>query len=575
MLELLAPREDVVQTPRAVLHLLGRTLPGATVRVGGEPVTVYATGVFARDGIPLAPGTNTLLVEAVTPDGQTLTRSLRVERVPPDAPVQWPLNSLWLNGASLRPAEALRVAPGEPVDVAVQATPGQRVEARLPGQAWHALVESASRPGHYAAALSFAETTDETAAPVQLRISAQALPRTAARRSIVTVTPAEAGAWRPDPSRLLVVGAEGAELVHGLHDVRLGGPFLAELPSGTLLRATGRRGEALRVQLAPDTTAWVARSAVAPAAAGTRAAHAAITSLTVAGSSEGDVLDIPLPAGVPVAIRVVADTRGAMQLQVEVFNAHHATSWITHHDSCRVVREVSAEQAGPGRVLLRVDPIAPRLWGWHSERTASRLRITLHPVPRVADASQPLAGLRVALEPGHGGPTNLGAVGATGVPEKDVNRWTADALQAELQSAGASVLMVREGDDNPTPRERARRVMDSRADLFVSLHANATDTRNGFLRVAGTSTFYKHATGRDAAAAVLRRMLELTGLDDFGRVGNFNYAPIRLVTAMPAILVEQAFMSHPGDEARLLDPAFRAITARAVRMGLEDFLRSA
>jgi N-acetylmuramoyl-L-alanine amidase len=171
-------------------------------------------------------------------------------------------------------------------------------------------------------------------------------------------------------------------------------------------------------------------------------------------------------------------------------------------------------------------------------------------------------------------PTNLGAVGATGVPEKDINRWTADALQAELQAAGALVLMVREGDDNPSPRERARRVLDSDAQLFVSVHANATDTSNGFLRVAGTSTFYKHATARDAAAAVQRRMLEQTGLDDFGLVGNFNYTPIRLVTCMPAILVEQAFVSHPGDEARLLDPTFRAITARAVRLGLEDFLRA-
>jgi N-acetylmuramoyl-L-alanine amidase len=134
--------------------------------------------------------------------------------------------------------------------------------------------------------------------------------------------------------------------------------------------------------------------------------------------------------------------------------------------------------------------------------------------------------------------------------------------------------MVREGDDNPSLRERARRVLDSDAQLFVSVHANATDTSGGFLRVAGTSTFYKHATARDAAAAVQHRLLEQTGLDDFGLVGNFNYTPIRLVTTMPAILVEQAFLSHPGDEARLLEPAFRATTARAVRLGLEDFLRA-
>jgi N-acetylmuramoyl-L-alanine amidase len=208
------------------------------------------------------------------------------------------------------------------------------------------------------------------------------------------------------------------------------------------------------------------------------------------------------------------------------------------------------------------------------ERTAQALRIVVRAAPLLAAQGSPLAGLRVALEPGHGGATNLGAVGATAVPEKDVNRWAVAALKAELETAGAQVTVVREADDNPTLRERARQVVESQAQLFVSVHANASDTSSGFLRSAGSSTYYKHASSRDLAAAVQRRLLEQTGLDDFGLVGNFNYAPIRLVTWAPAILVEQAFMSHPGDEAKLLDPAFRAQLARAVRMGLEDFLRS-
>jgi N-acetylmuramoyl-L-alanine amidase len=575
MLELLSPREQALQTTRPELHLLGRTVPGASVQVADAPVTVYATGVFARDGIPLAPGMNRLLVQATLPDGSRWQRTLTVERVAPPAGVEWPRNRLWLHGGTLRPDERQRLAPGEPLEVAVRAMPGQQVQARLPGRPWQALVESAASPGRYQAAWPMPLEADEAGAPVQLRVQAAGALRRGKPAAINALTPGEVGLWRADPHRLWLVGPEGAELVHGLHDVRLGGPYLAELPPGTLLQATGLRGDALRVQLAPDTTAWVTLRAVTPAPAGTLPPHAAITGLSVAGTATGDdVLHIPLPAGVPYAVHSVADERGAMHLQVEIFNAHHATTWITHRASTRVVREVTAEQAGPGRVRLRVRPQAPRLWGWRAERTAQALRITLRPVPVVADGGRPLAGLRVALEPGHGGPTNLGAVGATGVPEKDINRWTTDALQAELLAAGALVLMVREGDDNPSLRERARRVLDSDAQLFVSVHANATDTSGGFLRVAGTSTFYKHATARDAAAAVQHRLLEQTGLDDFGLVGNFNYTPIRLVTSMPAILVEQAFLSHPGDEARLLEPAFRATTARAVRLGLEDFLRA-
>jgi N-acetylmuramoyl-L-alanine amidase len=136
-------------------------------------------------------------------------------------------------------------------------------------------------------------------------------------------------------------------------------------------------------------------------------------------------------------------------------------------------------------------------------------------------------------------------------------------------------VMVREGDDNPTQRERASRVQASGAQVFVSVHANAADTSNGYLRAAGTGIFYKHPHSRDLAATVLRRMLADTALPELGLVGNFNYTPIRLVTWAPAILVEQAYVSHPGEEAMLLDPAFRARIAKAVRVGLEEHLSAA
>jgi N-acetylmuramoyl-L-alanine amidase len=184
-----------------------------------------------------------------------------------------------------------------------------------------------------------------------------------------------------------------------------------------------------------------------------------------------------------------------------------------------------------------------------------------------------LQGLRIALEAGHGGPTNLGAVGATGTPEKDFNRWTTDTLATELLAAGAQLIDIRPGDTNPTLRERAARAEAEAAQLYVSVHANAADTAGGYLRVSGASTFYKHAPSQPLAAAVHRRLVAATALPDFGLVGNFNYAPLRLLTAMPSVLVEQAFVSHPADEAQLLDPAFRARLAQAVRLGLEDALR--
>ena len=583
-LDLLAPRAEPLTahstphttpltTTRDTVNVLGRTTPGALARVGGQTVTVYSTGVFARDRVPLAPGPNTIRIEALSADGQTLSHVLEIERVASPPGVLWPADRLWLDGASLQPQELRRVAPGEGVEVSVRATPGQQAEARLTGQRWQRLTETSA--GRYRALLTFGSAADVLPAPVQVRVQAATanLPRKHAPPTLNVLTPGDAGQWRVDPERLYSVGADGAVLLHGLHEVRLGGPNLAELPASTLLAVTGQQGEFLRVQLASDTQAWVAASAVARAPAGTAAPRVHFTNLSVSGSAEGDVVQLPLAAHVPYAVRAVADASGHQHLEVDLYNAHHATTWVTHRASARVVREVTAEQAASGRVQLRILLQQPRLWGWRVERTATALRIVVRPAPAIAATGSPLAGLRVALEPGHGSADNLGAVGATGTPEKDINRWAVEALKAELEAAGAQVVVVREGDENPPLRERARRVTASDAQLFISVHANATDTGAGYLRVAGTSTYYKHSSGRDLAAAVQRRLLEQTPLDDFGLIGNFNYAPIRLVTWMPAALWEQGFLTHPGDEARLLDPAFRALTAKAVRLGLEDFLR--
>lgn len=472
------PREPHISTSASAVHVLGRTAAGAQVRVAGEPVTVQRTGVFARDGIALQIGSNSVLIEARMPDGKTLfTQLLEIERLPPP------------------PA-----APDAP----------------------------ASAPA----------------------------------------------AIEPLPPALYVAGPEGAALTHGVHEVRLGGPYLAELPAGTLLMVNGRTASHYRVALAPDTTAWVPRESLASAPEGTSQPWAAFTTLAVEGGEAGDTVSIPVPPGLPYAIRAIAPpANGTAQIELDLYGAHLATTWITHRASARLVREVSVEQPADGRLRVRITLQSRTLWGWRVERNGNALQVKLQAPPRL-NARAPLRGLRIALEPGHGGPGNLGAVGATGVPEKDVNRWTADALKAELETAGALVQIVREGDENPTLAERAARVMASDAQMFISLHANSVDTTRGVLRVQGASTYYRHAHQRELAAAIQRRMLEQTGLADFGLVGAFNYLPIRRITQVPAVLVEQAFMSHPADEAQLLDAAFRARTAKAVRMGLEDFLRA-
>jgi hypothetical protein len=346
-LEVLSPRPgEPASTTREFVNVLGRTTPGSTVRVGGEAVTVFSTGVFARDRVPLQPGANTIEIEARAPGSSQWQRlPLQVERSAPPTPVAWPATALWLDGSSLRPAEPVVLAPGEGVEVAVRATPGARVEARLPGQkGWQPLIERGN--GRYRALLAFEAGGDFAAGPVQLRVMAASAAPTSApapagkgkarakpNRALTTEAPGTVGQWRDDPERLHTVGAEGAELLHGLHEVRLGGPFLAELPAGTLLAATGRRGDFLRVQLAPDTSAWVQEKHLQAADAGTPAPQAVFTSVSLSGEGEHDLLSVPLAARVPYRVTASVGPDGREFLDIEIYNAQLATTWVSHRAS--------------------------------------------------------------------------------------------------------------------------------------------------------------------------------------------------------------------------------------------------
>src|SRR5436190_20089833 len=84
---------------------------------------------------------------------------------------------------------------------------------------------------------------------------------------------------------------------------------------------------------------------------------------------------------------------------------------------------------------------------------------------------------RVVLDPGHGG-SNTGAAGVVeGLYEKRLTLALAHAVARRLEAAGVAVTLTRDGDRYVSLRERVRIANAAGADLFVSLHANASPTR--------------------------------------------------------------------------------------------------
>jgi N-acetylmuramoyl-L-alanine amidase len=383
----------------------------------------------------------------------------------------------------------------------------------------------------------------------------------------------KAGFWDETTLRFARVKEDGAALSFGVHEVRLGGPYLAELPAGTLLRVTGMRGGNYRVRLSPALDGWVASRDVEWAPPETVLPHLAFTSLSAYGDASTDHVSIPYAAPVPFSVTPTQSPGGRAAIEIDFFGAHHAATWISHRLTAKAVREVTMHQVATDHLRVCVELHARQLWGYQWNVTNNTFRLSVRRPPTLpSPPASPLRGLSIALEAGHGGP-NSGARGVSGSLEKDINRMAVEELARQFQAVGVRTVLVRENDENPTLGERTRRAVLSNADLFISVHANSAGNERGYLRVSGTSTYYKWSFSRDLSAAIHARLLAHTGLDDFGNVGNFNYYPIRANTWMPSMLVEQAFMSNPEDEAKMLNPVFRKEMMRAVVLGAEDWLK--
>jgi N-acetylmuramoyl-L-alanine amidase len=222
----------------------------------------------------------------------------------------------------------------------------------------------------------------------------------------------------------------------------------------------------------------------------------------------------------------------------------------------------------------------------------------------------------VAIDAGHGG-EDPGAIGPTGLREKDVVLAVSLALRDRLNAVpGMRVMLTRDGDYFVPLAERVRKARRVQADLFVSIHADAfvrreargasvfvlsergatssaarwmAERENAADRVGGVNLAGPVAV-RDrqllatmadmSTAAQIRDSLSLGAevLQRIGRVGRLHkrqveqagFAVLR-APDIPSILVETAFISNPEEEAQLRDPAYRAQLVEALASGIRRY----
>ena len=562
------PWVEFRSTPPAVTYqpqfeFLCKSEYPATVSINGIEMKQYKTGIFFNT-VKFTEGVNKVRAEAVTPDGRSASYEMVFIYEKKDMTRQpYPL---WIDGSSFEPAENMELLPEEVVKVRFMASKGQDAYVEMqPGErSIKCLREDFGDYSMYSAEIPLRgfPTGKSYSISVMIDPAAGAPVREAYNPGIVKTVIVR----QPEDFPLLKVKNEYSRLVYNLGAPRLGGPVRSELGPGVILKSSGKIGSNYRVRLSNVETGFISSDEVEVMSGSRLQPLYSVTSMSCGPSNGADIVSIPYSE--PVAYEVYPDPDGK-RLVITIFGAESAATWITHRKGCRIIDKLTWEQTTPETFRVYVNLKSENIWGYDIRPSGKSLLLRIKYPPQYDLANdKPLTGLKIAIEAGHGG-SNLGAVGLSGLFEKDINLDLSLRLGELCASKGAEVVQVRDSDKYMLLTEKRTIAISSGADMLISIHANAGG--RGYLSVAGTSTYWNNPLWAPLAQAIYDRLLE-AGLGEYGVVGSFNYTPIR-ASQLPAILVEQAFMSHAGDEEKLADPDFRQLEAQKIYEGIIDYLK--
>ncbi|ACB84444.1 N-acetylmuramoyl-L-alanine amidase family protein [Natranaerobius thermophilus] len=181
---------------------------------------------------------------------------------------------------------------------------------------------------------------------------------------------------------------------------------------------------------------------------------------------------------------------------------------------------------------------------------------------------KPLEGVTILLDPGHGG-WDAGAVGPTGLTEKEVALDVSLLTEDKLESLGADVHLTRYSDVDVSLYRRAAMANEVGADLFISVHAN------GAINTAaqGTETYYssfRNPNDYYLAESLQEGMVNNMGRPDRG-VLNQDFLVLR-ASNVPSAVVELAFLSNYEEEQLLRDDDFKDKAAQGITEGILNYL---
>ena len=264
----------------------------------------------------------------------------------------------------------------------------------------------------------------------------------------------------------------------------------------------------------------------------------------------------PLPEG--AAARVAESTTEK--------NAHTGDQTLvagTHNDSADTTGEIDGPQTG--LISEATTPVGKPKTSKGKKQRAALSGDSNPPImtpPPTEDGSRTLTralGLkigRIVIDPGHGG-HDTGTIGPTGLTEKDVVLDVALRLAKLLEEeAGSEVVMTRHDDTFIPLEERTAIANEKAADLFISIHANAS---RAVIELEGDHIY--------------SRLVKAGGKQKDRGVKKAPFV-VLIGANMPSVLAEISFLTNPKDEHMLRQPEYRQKIAQALYQGVIRYVNN-
>ena len=217
----------------------------------------------------------------------------------------------------------------------------------------------------------------------------------------------------------------------------------------------------------------------------------------------------------------------------------------------------------------------------------------------------------IVLDPGHGG-KDSGAIGYQKRYEKRAVLKIALKTAKELTKRGYKVYLTRSGDYFVTLRNRTRFANRKKADLFISIHANAAPKRDHYMTSKGLETFFlsPHRSKRSEHVAALENKSAMKDMDYYSKNiflsvmnrakiiqankmaldvqqgilkslrkkykvvdGGVREAPFWVLVGaqMPAILIETGYITNPTEAVRLFNYQYENLIAKGIANGVDNY----